>query len=721
MKNDGDRTAWSYLYLGAAAMTGFLLFGASEAVLRNEWLGGVGPVDVTRVVWGGLLLALVFTLVPWSFDLAAGKLPRGIWRALVSSTLLAPFAGALYLMATESTIDAVDIAPAAFGAIAAHYLFWKGGAFDRPIPGFVGPVWVGSAAALFGLPAQYGPARWELNGLPIAMMLLTIVPLLVGFGVFLAADLRDRPEWLRRTTLTAAWLSIVGSLAALPHIYPGVMFYLKMIAAALAIAGAAPLVVFLARPPDRRLSRLSLGLVAMLFVANGAWVLAQPVSDRFGALGYDSVPGLAAAAASTLDDRDGDGFYASGVPIPDCDDRDATRYPGSHQAPCLDVEPRIDRPIRPGPDAAEGPRHAVVIMSDALRARDIYDPDKMPFVAPPTSGKVRFMRAYSPGNTTRLSVRPMLTGIAPPRFVLEPGDRPNDAAWWFKSLPEAFSSRWIVASEFAWMHDPEHWMSDDSIERYIGVTDETGRNIEQTIDTVVEHLDRLKPDERAAVAVFSTDPHGEYICDDGAVDELRCYDDEIAALDVQMRRLFDELEARGMRDETLVVLTSDHGEEFWEHGHFGQHASTLFEEQIHVPFIFWSAGLAGGDVEQPVSTMSFLPTLAEFGLARLDFGRAYRSLGPALRGEEIEAAPVVVHHWNGLMLGRGVRRSAVILGDQKLEYDWRTGHVRTVDLAVDAAELESVGLSDAATQQLLRTLHREHTIQMASSTAAFEE
>ncbi|HUR09274.1 MAG TPA: sulfatase [Nonomuraea sp.] len=62
------------------------------------------------------------------------------------------------------------------------------------------------------------------------------------------------------------------------------------------------------------------------------------------------------------------------------------------------------------------------------------------------------------------------------------------------------------------------------------------------------------------------------------------YDGSLAYLDDQLGLLFDTLERRGLLDNTLVVITSDHGEEFGEHGSWG-HGSSLYREQVHVPLI----------------------------------------------------------------------------------------------------------------------------------------
>jgi arylsulfatase A-like enzyme len=74
----------------------------------------------------------------------------------------------------------------------------------------------------------------------------------------------------------------------------------------------------------------------------------------------------------------------------------------------------------------------------------------------------------------------------------------------------------------------------------------------------------------------------------------RLYDDEVTYLDEHLGRLFDWLKAEGLYEEALVVLTSDHGEEFQEHGGWW-HGQTLYQEQIAVPLIIkYPAGAEEG-------------------------------------------------------------------------------------------------------------------------------
>ena len=91
---------------------------------------------------------------------------------------------------------------------------------------------------------------------------------------------------------------------------------------------------------------------------------------------------------------------------------------------------------------------------------------------------------------------------------------------------------------------------------------------------------------------------------------LALYDGEIAWVDTQVERLLNSLDQLGLADDTLVVLTSDHGEEFLEHGSTG-HRKTLYFESLHVPVVLRMPGRFEGGVRVPhaVSITDLAPTV----------------------------------------------------------------------------------------------------------------
>ena len=89
------------------------------------------------------------------------------------------------------------------------------------------------------------------------------------------------------------------------------------------------------------------------------------------------------------------------------------------------------------------------------------------------------------------------------------------------------------------------------------------------------------------------------------------YDDCIAFLDDELGRLLNELRGQGLLDNTVVIITSDHGEAFGDHGHFG-HGSSLYLDSIGVPLVVLSPRApAGRVVDSPVSLRDLPATVVD--------------------------------------------------------------------------------------------------------------
>ncbi len=124
----------------------------------------------------------------------------------------------------------------------------------------------------------------------------------------------------------------------------------------------------------------------------------------------------------------------------------------------------------------------------------------------------------------------------------------------------------------------------------------------------------------------------------GDLEHLRAlYDGEIRFVDdAGIARLMEMLEERNLAEKTLVVITSDHGEEFFEHGEFG-HRKNLYDTTLRIPLIFWRPGLVpqGKVIERQVRITDVMPTILEL----LDLPQSPETLGqslvPLLKGEDI--------------------------------------------------------------------------------------
>ncbi|MGE0126706.1 MAG: sulfatase [Blastocatellales bacterium] len=102
-------------------------------------------------------------------------------------------------------------------------------------------------------------------------------------------------------------------------------------------------------------------------------------------------------------------------------------------------------------------------------------------------------------------------------------------------------------------------------------------------------------------------------------EEVDAYDGAIAYLDHQLGQLFADLKNRGLYDNTLIIVTSDHGEEFNEHGLYS-HGNSLYLPSVHVPLLITLPGRTppGHRVTDPVSLRDLPATVSE--LAGLQTG-----------------------------------------------------------------------------------------------------
>lgn len=103
------------------------------------------------------------------------------------------------------------------------------------------------------------------------------------------------------------------------------------------------------------------------------------------------------------------------------------------------------------------------------------------------------------------------------------------------------------------------------------------------------------------------------VCSDRDLEHIQAlYEAEIEWTDGEIGRLLEQLDKQGVLDQTLVIITADHGEEFFEHEGIG-HRNTLYEEQLRVPMVMRLPGVlpAGKRVRGLCSHPDVLPTVLE--------------------------------------------------------------------------------------------------------------
>ncbi|RIL02617.1 MAG: hypothetical protein DCC75_13185, partial [Proteobacteria bacterium] len=134
-------------------------------------------------------------------------------------------------------------------------------------------------------------------------------------------------------------------------------------------------------------------------------------------------------------------------------------------------------------------------------------------------------------------------------------------------------------------------------------------------------------------------PVSEFKSEERMVRAINGYDARIMYVDDQIKRLYERLNELGLSNNSLWVITSDHGEGLGNHNYFG-HGEYLYQEQLHVPLILYSeAEMAGlkGRYSELVRTVDLFPTIAEMlgrPLEREKLGLDGLSLVPAISGGE---------------------------------------------------------------------------------------
>ncbi len=165
-----------------------------------------------------------------------------------------------------------------------------------------------------------------------------------------------------------------------------------------------------------------------------------------------------------------------------------------------------------------------------------------------------------------------------------------------------------------------------------------------------------------------------------------CYDGEVAFVDSELGRFIDYLKEKDLYNKTLLIVTADHGEEFWEHGGF-EHGHSLHREVIEVPLVIKYPGLegAGKTVEEYVSLTDLFPTIAEFMEWPISFSMDGVSLFP--RGGRVEVNPHFIVSEN---MHFGPQRQCFYAQDLKLIVNTVNGRIRLYDLEDDPHEKENV-------------------------------
>jgi arylsulfatase A-like enzyme len=146
------------------------------------------------------------------------------------------------------------------------------------------------------------------------------------------------------------------------------------------------------------------------------------------------------------------------------------------------------------------------------------------------------------------------------------------------------------------------------------VSDRRSATADEVFDSARREIGKVPAGDRFLCFLHLMDVHNDLWKKEGGIDfgdsPRDLYDNNLSYLDRAFEQFVSWLRRKGLYDRTVILFTSDHGEQFWEHG-ASLHGHTLYEEEIRIPLILLAHGLRGRFEDVPVIAADMAPTIAE--------------------------------------------------------------------------------------------------------------
>ena len=175
------------------------------------------------------------------------------------------------------------------------------------------------------------------------------------------------------------------------------------------------------------------------------------------------------------------------------------------------------------------------------------------------------------------------------------------------------------------------------------------------------------------------------------------YDEEIAYVDDQLAALFAGLQQHGYWDDTLMILTSDHGEALFEHGRW-EHGGSVFSEVVRIPFVVRGPGVRRGRNLAPISLTDLMPTVLDALGVELESEMYGTSMWPSITGAP--APPERDLLIEGTLYG--AEQKAIVRWPYKMIYQTNPTATLLFDLERDPNELVDLSRLEPELAQQLR-------------------
>jgi choline-sulfatase len=445
--------------------------------------------------------------------------------------------------------------------------------------------------------------------------------------------------------LAACWFTLPQSRSVLPIrlIVSGVIVALGMGIGALVHDRPR-------RSPRRKLHALALaGAAFALIVPTLLWWGGDPEAKYAAITASPALDKLVDLVRFTNDlDRDG---FGSLLGENDCAPFDPKIHPGAQEIPDDGIDQNCDGrdfslrapavatgPHLPVPPQFQKPWNFLFITVDTLRydhttfggyAKAAKHRDTTPRLAELVKKSTSFTFCNAPSAGTMASIPAIITskyfhdGIALDVTGVRPGMPPRlkpENVLLPEIMKRAGYYTGVIASHEYW----NDWGMDQGVDDYdnsIGKTPDPFRvAADKSTDHALAWISRQQG-KKWFLWVHYIDPHGRYVAHPDVVDygssEPDLYDAEIKWTDQQIGRLIDELQHLPSTPNTIIILTSDHGDSMAEHNvPLGTHGTALYFELQHVPLIYYIPDNRPHTIGGAVSNLDIVPTIAE--LAGID-------------------------------------------------------------------------------------------------------